>query len=204
MKLSILICTIVGREHLFGMLYHRIKSQGRFNDTINGCVDKQLGVEILFDKDNKEISIGAKRQRLLERATGKLVSYVDDDDLLANKYIYNILKATREDPKLDCIGFLIDCDMDGRHKRAIASLLYKQNQDNAYGYDYVRTIYHKTPVLREHALKIGFKDMRFGEDFEYASRLNKSGLLKREVFVNDNMYFYRYRTEPHGFKYGIK
>lgn len=203
MKLSILICTVNGREAQFAELYAHLRAQGRYVDTKEGCVDKKAGVEILFKRDNKEISVGAKRQLLAKRANGLMGSYIDDDDWVPKTYTASILNAITKHPDLDSIGFLIDCS-GTRGKTACASNRYDQWRDKWDGFDYVRTPYHKTPIRLEHILAIGFNDMRFAEDSDFSRRLKEKGLIKKEVFINAVMYHYRYKFENHNTKYGIK
>jgi hypothetical protein len=117
-------------------------------------------------------------------------------------YIDQILQAIKTEP--DCVGMLIDCDMQGVKRNAIASLKYNNWGENKDGFKYVRSPYHKTPVKRWIALKAGFPDKRFGEDYEYSMRLINSGLLKTEVMVKSPIYFYRYKYENPKTKYGIK
>jgi|688.fasta_scaffold18176_5 glycosyltransferase involved in cell wall biosynthesis len=189
-KLSILIATIESRAALFAELYLKIDRQ------------KTQEVEILSEIDNKQISIGRKRQILLERAKGDYVVFIDDDDDVSMDYIDQILQAIKTEP--DCVGMLIDCDMQGVKRNAIASLKYNNWGENKDGFKYVRSPYHKTPVKRWIALKAGFPDKRFGEDYEYSMRLINSGLLKTEVMVKSPIYFYRYKYENPKTKYGIK
>lgn len=159
-------------------------------------------IEILFEVDNKEISVGAKRQKLLERAKGKFVVFIDDDDWVNEDYIKDIRNAIIKNPDIDCIGSLEECQIRGQKKIACHSNKYADWNDRQDGYDYVRTIYHKDPVKRELALKAGFKDLRFAEDHDYAKRLKP--LLNKEYFINKVMQIYRYTDEPHNIKYGIK
>jgi glycosyltransferase involved in cell wall biosynthesis len=189
MKLSILIATTRQRSEVFGKLYAYLLQQ----------INQQ--VEIVVLADDKQLSIGAKRQRLLQMAQGDYVAFVDDDDWLPPDYVDRLLQAMAQQP--DCIGFLIDCSFNGTHKMAIGSNRYQAWAENMDGYDYVRTIYHKTPVKRQLALQAGFKDMRYGEDHDYSRRLKP--LLQTEVFVDRVMYYYRYsNAEAHNSKYGIK
>lgn len=44
-------------------------------------------VEILTLTDNKQRSIGAKRQALLNLAQGKYIAFLDDDDVPSHNYI---------------------------------------------------------------------------------------------------------------------
>lgn len=188
-KLSILIPTVVGREVLFEKLHNELLAQ-------------TLGhpeVEIVIAKDNKEISIGSKRQKLIELAKGEYIVFIDDDDWIAKYYVEEILNNTGS----DAIGFMIECSgITPQKQMASASHKYKDWGDNRDGFRYVRSIYHKTPVRRELALKAGFKDMRFGEDYDYSMRVNK--LVKSEAYINRVMYYYRYKEENFNQKYGIK
>lgn len=192
MMLSILIATVVGREESFNALAEKLSTQ------YNG-----LEVEMITEKDNKEISIGAKRQKLLEQAKGKYIVFIDDDDTVSDDYIDSILHAAKNGS--DAIGFKIDCTHNGKFNgRAKASSKYKRWGDNINGFRYVRSIYHKTPVLKELAIKAGgFKDIRFGEDHDYSMRVNP--LVKTETFIDKVLYYYQYKDEgSHNERYGIK
>lgn len=188
MKLSILIGTIESRSEQFSSLLMYLNNQ------------KTKDVEILSLCDNKEISIGAKRQHLLEMAKGDYVSFIDDDDWCSHNYVSNILEAIKTKP--DCIGFLINCK-GTPGVTASASNKWDAWGDKVGGFDYVRTIYHKNPVKRSIALQIGYKDLRFAEDHDYSLRLKQSGLLKTEEFINEVMYEYRFKFEDPKTKYGI-
>jgi len=190
--LSILICTINSRKEKFDLLYQGLLNQiGSFQM----C-------EILFECDNKEISVGAKRQKLLERAKGKYVVFIDDDDNVSDYYVVNIISKIIDDVP-DSIGFEILCDMEGKKETAIASNRYDDWCENKDGYRYCRTPYHKTPIKREIALQVGYKDLRFAEDYDYSKRLKESGLIKKESFIPIPMYFYNYKFEDPKIKYGI-
>jgi len=183
-RLSILIATIEEREAKFKKLYDELsKQKAELNED----------VQILFESDNKEISVGAKRQSLLLKSTGDYICYIDDDDRPSHHYIKMLLKGIAHNP--DCIGFLIECDMDGKKCMAKASNEYEEWAENIDSFRYVRTIYHKTPVRRDIALQIGFKDMRYGEDGDYSTRLKQSGLLKKEAFINSVLYYYNYSSQ---------
>lgn len=189
MKLSILIPTIESRRDTFENLYRFLEGQ---------CFGKD--VEILFERDNKEISIGKKRQILLERASGEYVTFADDDDWLSDDYVDLILSAIEFNP--DCVGFQIECS-GTEGKTADMSNKYADWADNVNGFDYVRTPYQKTPTKREIALQIGYKDMRYGEDYEYSKRLKESGLIKSEMYIGKVLYYYRFKYENPQTKFGM-
>jgi len=196
MILSILICTIESRKEQFNNLLNKIMLQCDYN---------KYGVEtsVDYDCDNKEKSIGKKRQQLLEKSEGDYIVFIDDDDNISKYYIDNILQSIILSSP-DSIGFKIECDMQGKKEMAIASNKYPDWCDNQDGFRYCRTPYHKTPIKREIALQIGYKDMRFGEDYDYSKRLKESGLIKSEAFIDEVMYYYNYKYEDPKTKYGIK
>ena len=191
MILSILIPTIVGREDKFNSLMISLESQIYNKD-----------VEICYYKDNKEISIGSKRQKLIEECSGEYIVFIDDDDSVSSKYVANILEQLYLKP--DSVGFMIECMIDGKGPfMASASNKWEDWGENKAGFKYVRTPYQKTPIKREIALQIGYKDMRYGEDYDYSKRLKQSGLIKSEAFIDEVMYYYNFRYEDPKTKYGI-
>lgn len=188
-KLSILICTIPERANLFTELFNKLNVQATGRS-----------VQIIYDDAPRgTITIGAKRNALLNQAIGEYVCFIDDDDDISHDYIEQILKATESKP--DCIGFQIACNMDGIKSLAASSLKYEWSE-NIDGYKYVRSIYHKTPVKREIALQCMFPDKSFGEDYEYSMRLKP--LLKNEIFIDKILYNYNFKYENPKTKYGLK
>lgn len=190
--LTIAIPTIVTRATEFARLQAHVVKQAEGKP-----------VEIISQCDNKEISIGMKRQQLLERATGDYIVFIDDDDMVSDDYVDSILEAVTSMPGgPDCVGFLIRCTQNGKNPvMAKASLKYKAWEDNVDGFKCVRSPYQKTPIRRSLALKAGFPDLRYAEDREYSKRVTP--LLATEAFVNKVLYHYRYRAENFSRKYGF-
>jgi glycosyltransferase involved in cell wall biosynthesis len=135
MKLTIAIPTIFERENKFNYLYNKLHGQAELYKN---------EVEIIFLRDNKEISIGQKRQKLLEKANGDFVVMIDDDDDISENYIQSIIDAIC--PEIDCIGFEIEC-YGTTGKTASVSNKWDDWADNKEGYDYVRTPYNKSPII---------------------------------------------------------
>jgi len=208
MKLSILICTIEERREQFESLISSIRKHNIFfgsqiNRGLFQCItDYTKFVEIICYSDNKEISVGKKRQELLIRAEGEYIVFLDDDDLPSENYIDIILKAISEKP--DCVGMNVAMTTNGANpQRCCHSLIYPEWKNNVDGWDYVRNITHFNPVKRELALQVGFKDLRFGEDKEYSDAVTK--LCKTEVYIEEPLFHYRYSNKiQHNEKYGIK
>jgi len=177
MILSILICTIPKRRDMFDRLLFDIRSQV-----------SRSGVDIEILADNGPESVGFKRQKLIEAAQGDYVCFVDDDDNISATYISSILTALSTGP--DVVGFCGIITTNGRHaKRFKISKLCNYEEKRGVYYRYNN---HLSPVKRSIAVQVGYKDMSHGEDFDYATRLQP--LVKTEVFIDQNLYYYRYVT----------
>lgn len=209
MKLSILICTTTERVPLFTDLLHEFDKQ--LQEREGWTAKGNAGSEIVYRKtneaelialcDNKEMTIGAKRQRLLEMAQGDWIVYFDDDDMPAPNYVNLILSHMSD--QVDCMGIKVKMTTNGLNEQTCLHRLGRKWAESKEGYDYVRPIIHFNPVRRSLALKAGFKDIRFGEDRDYSDRLNK--LVKKEAFIDEWLFHYRYSNkQPHNEKYGIK
>jgi len=188
-KLSILICTIPERIEVFNKLHNSLLGNPE--------------VEVIYDpRPRGSISVGLKRQHLLEISKGDYVVFIDDDDTVSPVYLTKILEAIKQNP--DSIGFDVRCIIDGgKPFLARASNKYNDWKDNVDGFGCVRTPYHKTPIKRDIALRIGYKDMKYGEDYDYSRRLKRSGLVKTEQFIDDVLYFYNFKYENPKIKYGL-
>lgn len=156
-------------------------------------------IEILFDEDNKEISIGAKRQKLLDKSKGEYIVYFDSDDFPNGDYIKEIMKALEEKP--DCVGLKIQMTTNGQKPQTCIHSL-KNPEWKQKGDDYLRNVTHFNPVLRSLAIQVGFEDKRYGEDKVYSDKVSK--LCKKEVFIDKHLFNYRYSNQiEHNIKYGI-
>lgn len=179
MKLSILIATMPTRKALFTKLLSTLDAQ----IPMNGCV------EILWD-DSMDYNVGTKRNKLLERARGEYIVYVDDDDHVSKSYVSSILKAIQTNP--DCVGICGVITTNGRRKKKwYISKNYEKwfERRNVY----YRTPNHISPVKRELALKVRFPESSFGEDYDYSMRLREH--LHTEVKIPHEIYHYDYRRK---------
>ena len=109
-KLSILIPSLVSREETRKELIEGLKIQiackkEMFVRHENYTVEIFSGdeSEIVLIVDNKEMTTGAKRNLLLETASGDYISFVDCDDWAAPTYFQDFKKAAVSNP--DCICF---------------------------------------------------------------------------------------------------
>ncbi|MBD3255153.1 MAG: glycosyltransferase, partial [Candidatus Lokiarchaeota archaeon] len=178
-KLSILICSLTTRQKLLQRLLYRLRPQ---------LTDE---IEIIYELDHGQMEIGVKRNRLLRKATGKYISFVDDDDLVSYHYIHKILKAIESGP--DCCG-ITGIMTGGKYPGKFVHSL-KYNKWYRKGDTYYRPPNHLNPVLRTKALKVGFPPVNKGEDRTFSERIKSS--LKSEKFIKAPIYFYlRERIGP--------
>ena len=171
---SILICSLENRKDSLFCLLNILKLQD--------C-DR---LEILIMIDDGELSIGTKRNRLLEKAKGDYIAFVDDDDRVVNDYVSKILKALESEPDCCSLEGIITNNKKGWSRTFIHSLKYDKwfIKDNVY----YRNPNHLSPVRRELALRIRFPDINSGEDKDYSTRLLP--LLKIEEKIEGVLYYY--------------
>lgn len=192
--LTICIPTIVGRERQFNALIESIQAQAG-----------DYPVDILSYCDNKEISIGAKRDILYKEAQGEYVVQFDDDDSCTPDFIPVVFKYLQDRP--DCVTYLERVIENGIERISCHSNRFKEWGSHVEGYHYVRTPYFKDVIKTEVCKAVGVADMRYGEDHEFSIRLKASGLIKTEAHIDRVMYVYTANpltVKQHAERYGIK
>lgn len=179
MTLSILICSLQSRNTQLVQLLHHLNTQTQGKP-----------VEILTNVDNRQSTTGKKRQELLQRAQGKYVVFIDDDDHVPDYYVDEMLIACASD--CDCVAINGVMTTNGAHETNWFISKDYQNKDVREGNKmvYYRRTNHITAVKREIALRAGFPDKSNAEDKHYSDRL----VLHTEFKIEKPMYFYRFST----------
>lgn len=188
-KLSILIPTIKRHGKYLAYLIPELRSQIRpYGDA----------VEILIDSSETD-SIGEKRNRLLEKAKGEYISFVDADDSLSPKYISLLMEGI--DKNIDCCSLkgIITTNGEDAHyfEHSIKYNKYKTNEGTSFEFGEIR--YERFPnhisCLRASIAKsFKFPEKNWGEDTDWATLINDSQLLKTEHYISEVIYHYRYLT----------
>jgi len=174
-----LIPTIPGREERLQTLIKRIRHM---------CSVHEIKVEICLNFDNREKSVGLKRQTLLQSAQGKYMSFVDDDDELTDFY-FEDLKATIEGA-YECM----------RLRGSITPYTFTHSIANvitgfmARGEEFLRPPNHLNPMMTEIAKFIPFKDATRGEDLDWTLTLARHGFLKNEYMPSHDRIHYVYNV----------
>lgn len=184
LKLSILIPTLSSRASILGRLIRKLENQ------IN-AMSPTPEVEVLIFEDNKEITVGAKRTRLLCEAQGEFVVFVDDDDDISDDYVYQFVSAIRAHPTVDCIGMRGVITTNGANPRQVIYSLQNKKLYESGGV-YYRPPSHLTPIRRTLVASFPYLDASFGEDSDWAKRVMAAGVLKSEFFIDKVLYHYQF------------
>jgi glycosyltransferase involved in cell wall biosynthesis len=190
-------------ESLLGALESQIRAGGRNSD-----------VEILHLRDKGSLSIGEKRNQLIERAAGDFVAFIDDDDEVSGAYVSRICETIEGNPGIDCIGIRGVITFRGSHPHEfIHSIRYSDYFSR--NHTYYRPPYHLNPIRRGIAARYKFRDVSYSEDIDWSLRMRRDEALKREAFIDSILYYYRCRrawsyqwlldkTEPFRHRFGIR
>ncbi len=190
--LAILIPTLHSRAK---MLERLMEDLGPQVDASNGRVKVYTCVDSGSAEGGE--TTGKKRQRLMEEAEADYVCQADDDDRVSADYCAEILKAM--DEGADVVGFKVRYYEDG----VLSGYSVHSNANDSWGQEmrpdgfvlYSRTPNHLNPIRRKFALDVGFRDITYGEDADYANRLRAMhGKNLKEVFVDKFLYDYFFRT----------
>lgn len=177
--LSILICTLPERVGYLRRLMVSLEKQA------NG-----RPVEILTDNRGRNISIGAKRNALLNWARGGYVAFVDDDDEVAGNYVQLVLQALRSKP--DCAELRGEITTNGMNPKPFIHTIACKEWHEKDGI-YWRMPNHLNAIRRELALQAGFPEKSFGEDHDFSKRVQP--FLKTQGEIPQTIYYYRYRSK---------
>jgi hypothetical protein len=215
--LSILIPTVIGREELFNSLRNEVHTQActiQGGDNCSGfmyedfCITGVLyecGVELVYFRDDKSISVGEKRDWLYKKASGIFSWMIDDDDGIHKSAIQLILDAIKSNPETDCIGFKELCNINGEIKYSNFSYGYADWFGDGKllpdGFHHHRTPFFKTPIRTLICQQVGVADMRYGEDHDFSRRIKP--LLKSEVYIDEFIYHYNHISTNHEERYGF-
>lgn len=187
MKLSILICTIPGR---FRPVHNTIELINRLTDqaAFKSC-------QILYLGDNKSMTVGAKRNKLLSIADGEFVAFVDDDDQVSDDYVDTLLRYC--DLGIDCVTIGVDYYQDGRNKK-VYDYTFKTNinfRDEKTGVPTAgRMPDHLCLWKKDIATRIQFPEMNLSEDRIWSEKQILAGYQVEHRFFKV-IYTYNFDSE---------
>jgi len=185
-KLSVLIPTLPARISTFTVVLNNLRDQIKAWNLEND-------VEILALMDCKSMSVGDKRNKLIEMSSGEYIVFVDDDDNIPPYYLKDIIEATATKPDVVGINGLIKFEDGTPDRKFTHSIEYKR--DIALSETHVcRPPNHLNPIKRSIAFDVKFPNQTYGEDRRWAFSILER--IKTEVMLPKLMYVY--------FAYGSK
>ena len=163
-------------------------------------------VELLWLLDNRRRSVGSKRNALLSLSKGQFVSFVDDDDDVADNYVYWILQALKY-PQTDVTCFLQTCehvtDSPLGEKGYTVTCRYSLKTPYREGRNYDPVTgdplhsgwwegypAHSMVWRGSIARQCRFPDENFGEDVAFVHQART--LARTEIHIPEVLYHYRF------------
>jgi glycosyltransferase involved in cell wall biosynthesis len=183
MDISILIPTMKARERLFRQVLAEV--EGQIRET------PEIRVEVIWESDNGELTLGQKRNVLMDRCRGKYHCFIDDDDVIARDFLKTFVPMIHADVDYDCASFVGAHYVKGKFNKLFHhSLEYPEWGERADRF--VRSVSPMNMIRTEIVRQVRYKDIRNTEDHEFSKRLMASGLLKTEFKINPNHPIYHY------------
>lgn len=178
--LSLLICSIPERIESLSTMYNQIVPQ-----------IKNKPVELLVLTDNRTMSIGHKRQKLNEIATGKYVAHIDDDDEIASNYVDTLLEKIRQDD-YDCINFVCMVYINDDPPKPCK---YSKDYEYKTFADHItRKPNSRCCYKRSVALKHSYADFPYAEDDDWGIRASQD--IVKECNIDNVLYSYKFKNKP--------
>tara|TARA_R110002110_G_scaffold243470_1_gene460054 strand:- start:19 stop:648 length:630 start_codon:yes stop_codon:yes gene_type:complete len=194
-KLSILILSIPSRIHFLKPLMEKLETQ----------IGDRQDVEIISIMDNKSFGISEKRNELMKLARGSHLTWIDDDDDVADNYVSKLIETIAANPDVDVISFDQMCYLEGKEARVFAEMgnphervLPDPNDPTRYK-DTLRPPYHwccwKTSLAASESFRNphNMKGVQIGEDIDWLSRLYPK--VEESIYL-EGEYLHIYRYSP--------
>jgi|SRR5688572_9861677 len=173
LMLDVLIPTIPSRRGVFTKLIKKVAAQASdchvYHPTLGEVrIRANKGKEFL----KGGLSVGAKRQALLDISEAKYICFLDDDEDISPDYIETILRLCYQDKDLCTFKSFFKCDT--YWSVVNMSLQNKTNEEASPEYEIQRTPWHVCAIRREKAIQEKFMDVNNNEDYEWFERVLKN------------------------------
>lgn len=171
--LTVGICGLLERIDSLEKIFNELSSQG---------------AKVIAVIDNRQKTLGFKRNYLLSQVKTDIVSFVDDDDTVDKRYVETILREFSG----DLLTFRTQHYQDGEKTLPVVYSSEFRKQKNLL--DRYERYPNAICVWRTELIKsIGFSDITFGEDSEFGERVSLMKL--KEKRINDILYHHQYSTK---------
>tara|TARA_R110000782_G_scaffold102791_5_gene190196 strand:+ start:27915 stop:28541 length:627 start_codon:yes stop_codon:yes gene_type:complete len=194
-KLSILILSIPSRFDIVKPLIEKVLAQ----------IGDREDVEVISLMDNKSLHIWEKRNALMGIARGTHLTWLDDDDDIADNYVDKLTETIETNPNVDVISFNQTCYLNGMEARVFARMgnphedVIPEPQHNRLR-DTLRPPYHwccwKTSLALSEPFRASFSHGDKGqstEDIDWLKRLYPK--VNSDVYLDNFLHIYRWSLE---------
>ena len=138
------------------------------------------------------MTTGQKRNELIARADGEYFSQIDCDDMVSDVYVEEMLAAIEQGP--DVISFRGYMTEDGvRRKNFVIKMGERYEERNGVYYRYCN---HLCAFKKSVVGHVKFPHIYRQEDYQWATAIHNSRLLKSEVHIAKDLYWYDF-ISPH-------
>lgn len=189
--LSILIPTIPSRSvefiKLTSNVTHQVMTMRMTHPTL-GTV--QLISDSADEYLNGGPSIGKKRQSLIQKATGKYLCFLDDDESISPMYVESLVRLCHHDK--DVVTFRSFVKTDFYWGLVDMSLENEINEETGPDRIIKRTPWPCCPVRSRFAQKYSFPDTNYSEDWEWMEKVLK--LCSNEIHTDQILLQYNHSS----------
>lgn len=184
MNLSILIPTL-NEPHYIPLLK-------RLKNILDPQVDKFKDRVIVHYHDaGRSMTIGQKRNELINRVQTEYSVFVDSDDMVAKNYLSSIFWAIDQNP--DVITFNGNYTCNGKdNQRFVIKLGERYEERNRVFYRWPN---HLCPMRTNLVRHIKFPHIVKTEDFQWSKMINDRKLLKTSVHLDFDLYHYDFNDK---------
>lgn len=157
----------------------------RMADTLKRQASRFNDVEVLVDVDRGEVTSGVKRQRLVDKANGKYLAFVDDDDEVTPDYVEQLREGCLED--VDVVTFCLRLTCPGRRPEVWTYDAFRPN-DREKG---IMSANHLCPWRAELARKVAWcPALGYADDQVWYQPLIASRLVQSSAHIDAILYRY--------------
>lgn len=179
---SILIPTIPGRDAGLTRLVESIREKV-------DRISPHLRIQLCISFDNKESSIGVKRQSLLDEAKGKYLSFIDDDDEITDAYIEDLSEMIRGGyHTMRLRGQMSQYTFVHSTEMTMSSPMATMDDPPVFQ----RPPNHLNPMIADAAKLVPFKNAVHGEDLDWTLGLFRTKYLETEYRSDPSRIHYIY------------
>ncbi len=180
MTLSILIPSVPSRRHRAAVLFDKLTKQA-----------EGYSVEVLMLLDNKQRSIGKKREALVQISKGDWIAFVDDDDDVSEDYVSSIMQHATRNNLGKVIVFETLVTLDSLPGVICQHGMEFENEDYSRQ-GFKRKPWHMHAMPGSFARRCEFPDTNYGEDWPWCEMV--LGYVYDQVKIDKVLYHYRFNS----------